>query len=139
MQARELEVFGAVDGLVACMGIVLAMAATPHTPAHDVWHAALGLFVAEGLGMAVSELLGENQTGWRSAALMGGATGLPILAIGAPWIVLGSSGALVASIVVALLLAGVVAALRGGGRSSWLKTYGILIGVSAVSALSGAV
>lgn len=138
MDQRGALVFGGVDGLVACMGLVLALAATPHTPAHAVWHGAAGLFVAEGLGMAVSEFFADNATGFRGAAIMGAATGLPILAIGAPWTVLGRSAALVVSLVVALVLAGVIAVLRGGGWKGFGQTYGILAGVSIVAALSGA-
>jgi hypothetical protein len=118
-------------------GIVLALAVASASP-HAVWHAALGLFVAEGLGMAVSEFLSDSDTGLRGAALMGAATGGPILAVGAPWTVLGHSAALVVSILIALALAGVIALLRGGGTKNWAQTLGILGGVSVVAALSGA-
>ena len=87
--------------------------------------------------MAVSELLAESNTGWKGAAVMGAATGVPILAIGAPWLFLGRTWATVVSIGVALVLAGVIAELRGARWKSWTETYGVLIGVSIVAALSG--
>lgn len=140
MNTKELMVFGAVDGLVACMAIVLSLAATS-APAHLIWHAALGLFIAEGLGMAVSEFFGENRTGWREALTMGLSTGVPILAIALPYGLPGRdhpTWALIASICIAVSLAAYIADLRGGGRKGWIQTYAILIGVSGIAALSGA-
>ena len=134
---KTLAVFGGVDGLVATVGIVLGVGIASHGTG-PVWHAVLALFVAEGIGMSVSEFLSDNETGLRGASIMGAATGLPILAVGLPWTVLGRSAALVASLLVAVVLAGAIAVLRGGGCKGWAQTFGVLAGVSVVAALSGA-
>lgn len=139
MNTKELAVFGAVDGLVACMAIVLSLATTSASN-HIVWHAALGLFVAEGLGMAVSEFFGENRTGLHEAVIMGFSTGLPILLIAMPYGLpdLYAWERLALSVAMGVVLAAGIAGERGRGWKGWVQTYGILIGVSGVAALSGA-
>lgn len=136
---KQIAIGGWVDGLIACMALVLGLALTPHTRAHVVWHGALALFVAEGLGMAAMEFFSDSATGLRGSLIMGVATGIPILAIGAPWTVAGGAAALMASIVVAVVLAGILAIERGGGAKGWVQTFAVLGAVSIVAALSSAI
>jgi ABC-type dipeptide/oligopeptide/nickel transport system permease component len=127
-------IFGASDGLVATMALILA------TQSHGrkvVLAAAIGLLIAEGFGMAASQYLSDVKRDLRLALIMGVATSLAIVAPAVPWTFTAGSVAVLSSCVIGLILAGVIAYLRPGGWTEWVQTYGVLIAVGAIATLAG--
>jgi len=127
-------IFGAADGLVATMALILVTMGHGHK---IVLLAVFGLLVAEGLGMAASEFLSDPARDLKTATIMGAATSIAIVLPGVPWTFTSGAAATVSSCVIAFVLAGVIAQARRGGVSTWLQTYGVLIAVSAIAALAG--
>lgn len=129
---RTTTIFGASDGLVASIALILV------TMTHGrrvVVAAVIGLFIAEGLGMAASQFLYDPDRNLRQAMLMGAATSVTIIVPVVPCIFSSGSAAVVASCLIALVFAGLISHVRPGGWWTWLPTYGVLIGVGAVTAL----
>ena len=127
-------IFGASDGLVATMALILA------TMSHGrkvVLAAAIGLLIAEGFGMAASQYLSDVKRDLRLALIMGVATSLAIILPAIPWTFTGGATAVVSSCVIGLVLASVIAYLRPGGWTEWVQTYGVLISVGAIATLAG--
>ncbi|HTT58884.1 MAG TPA: VIT1/CCC1 transporter family protein [Acidimicrobiales bacterium] len=127
-------IFGASDGLVATMALILA------TESHGrkvVLAASIGLLIAEGFGMAASQYLSDAKRDLRLAIIMGIATSLAIILPAVPWAFAGGGGAIVGSCVIGAVLAGVIAYLRPGGWGEWVQTYGVLISVGAIATLAG--
>jgi hypothetical protein len=127
-------IFGAADGLVATMALILVTMGHGHK---IVLLAVFGLLVAEGLGMAASEFLSDPARDLKTATIMGVATSIAIVVPGVPWTFTSGAAATVASCAIAFVLAGIIARARQGGVSTWLQTYGVLIAVSAIAALAG--
>lgn len=127
-------VFGASDGLVAAIALILA---TSSHGSRIVLAALLGLLVAEGLGMAASEFLSDPKMDLRQAAVMGLSTSLAIIGPGIPWFFTKGSPALLGSGVIAVCLASVIAWVRPGGWSTWGTTFGVLTIVAAIAAGAG--
>lgn len=127
-------IFGAADGLVATMALILVTMGHGHKV---VLLAVFGLLIAEGLGMAASEFLSDPARDLKTATIMGVATSIAIVLPGVPWTFTSGAAATVGSCVIAFVLAGIIAKARRGGVSTWLQTYGVLIAVSAIAALAG--
>jgi hypothetical protein len=127
-------IFGAADGLVATMALILVTMDHGHKV---VLLAVFGLLIAEGLGMAASEFLSDATRDLKTATIMGAATSIAIVVPGVPWTFTSGATATVASCAIAFVLAGVIAKARPGGISTWLQTYGVLIAVSVIAALAG--
>ncbi len=128
-------IFGAADGLVATMALILVTRDHGHKV---VLLAVFGLLIAEGLGMAASEFLSDPTRDLKTASIMGGATSIAIVLPGVPWTFTSGAAATAGSCAIAFVLAGIIANARQGGLSTWLQTYGVLIAVSVVAALAGA-
>jgi FtsH-binding integral membrane protein len=127
-------IFGASDGLVASIALILA------TMTHGqrvVIAAVIGLLIAEGLGMAASQFLSDPKRNLRQAMIMGVATSLTIIVPAVPWIFSSGGVASVFSCLIALVFAGLISRARPGGWSTWLQTYGVLVGVGAIAAIAG--
>ena len=127
-------IFGASDGLVASIALILA------TMTHGrkvVVAAVIGLFIAEGLGMAASQFLSDPKRNLRHAMIMGVATSITILVPAVPWIFSSGGAAVVVTSVIALIFAGLISHARPGGWSTWLQTYGVLVGVGAIAVIAG--
>ena len=127
-------IFGASDGVVASIALILA------TMTHGrrvVVAAVIGLFIAEGLGMAASQFLSDPKRNLRQAMLMGAATSITIIVPAVPWLFSSGSAAAVASCLIALVFAGLISFARPGGWSTWIQTYGVLIGVGAIATIAG--
>jgi hypothetical protein len=127
-------IFGASDGLVASMALILA------TMSHGrkvVLAAAIGLLIAEGFGMAASQYLSDVKRDLRLALIMGVATSLAIVLPAVPWAVGSGTAAVVGSCAIGVVLGGVIAYMRPGGWTEWLQTYGVLVSVGAVATLAG--
>ncbi len=127
-------IFGASDGLVATMALILATMRHGHTV---VVAAVLGLLIAEGFGMAASQYLSDPSRDLALALIMGAATSLAIIVPGLPWLFTRGGPAIAASCVIGFVLAGVIAYLRPGGWEEWVQTYGILLAVSAIATGAG--
>jgi FtsH-binding integral membrane protein len=127
-------IFGASDGLVASIALILA------TMTHGqrvVIAAVIGLLIAEGLGMAASQFLSDPKRNLRQAMIMGVATSITIIVPAVPWIFSSGATASVFSCLIALAFAGFISRARPGGWSTWLQTYGVLVGVGAIAAIAG--
>ena len=127
-------IFGASDGLVASIALILA------TMTHGqrvVIAAVIGLLIAEGLGMAASQFLSDPKRNLRQAMIMGVATSITIIVPAVPWIFSSGAAASVFSCFIALAFAGFISRARPGGWSTWLQTYGVLVGVGAIAAIAG--
>jgi hypothetical protein len=130
----KTTIFGASDGLVASIALILA------TMTHGrkvVLAAVIGLLIAEGLGMAASQFLSDPKRNLRQAMIMGVATSITIIVPVVPWIFSSGNTAAVVSCVIALTFAGLISRARPGGWSTWLQTYGVLIGVGAIATIAG--
>ena len=127
-------IFGASDGLVASIALILA------TMTHGrrvVLAAVIGLLIAEGLGMAASQFLSDPRRNLRQAVIMGVATSITIVVPAVPWLFSSGNTAAVVSGVIALIFAGLISRARPGGWSTWVQTYGVLIGVGAIATVAG--
>ncbi len=127
-------IFGASDGLVATMALILATMRHGHKV---VLVAVIGLLIAEGLGMAASQFLSDPNRDLRLASVMGAATSVTIILPGVPWAFTSGAVATAASCVIGLALAGVIARERRGGLATWVQTFGVLIAVGAIATLAG--
>ncbi len=127
-------IFGASDGLVASIALILA------TMSHGrrvVLAAVIGLLIAEGLGMAASQFLSDPKRNLRQATIMGVATSITIIVPAVPWIFTAGNAAAVISCAIAVVFAGLISRARPGGWSTWIQTYGVLIGVGAIATIAG--
>ncbi len=131
---KSTAIFGASDGIVAAIALILA---TGSRGPHVVLITLIGLLVAEGLGMAVSEFLSDPKMSIRQAVVMGISTSLAIIFPGIPWLVASGSSALLASGIVAVCVASVIAQIRPGGWQTWAQTFGVLSMVAAIAVGAG--
>src|ERR1019366_4002038 len=102
---RTTIIFGASDGLVASIALILA------TMTHGrrvVVAAVIGLLIAEGLGMAASQFPPDPKRNLRQALLMGAATSVTIIVPAVPWIFSSGGANVVGSCVIALVFAGLI-------------------------------
>jgi hypothetical protein len=127
-------IFGAADGLVATMALILVTMGHGHKV---VLLAVFGLLVAEGLGMAASEFLSDPQRDLKTATIMGAATSIAIVLPGIPWTFTSGESATLSSCAIGLILAAIIAAARRGGWTTWVQTYGVLVVVGAIATLAG--
>jgi hypothetical protein len=127
-------IFGASDGLVASIALILA------TMTHGrrvVIAAVIGLLIAEGLGMAASQFLSDPKRNLKQATIMGVATSITIVVPAVPWLFASGNAAAIISCAIALVFAGLISRARPGGWSTWIQTYGVLIGVGAIATVAG--
>jgi hypothetical protein len=110
-ETRTTAIFGASDGLVATMALILA------TMGHGrkvVLAAAIGLLIAESFGMAASQYLSDPKRDLRLALIMGVATSVAIIVPALPWTFTGGSVAVASSCVIGLVFASLIAYARPG-------------------------
>ncbi len=131
---RSTAIFGASDGVVAALALVLATAS--HGP-RVVLVTLLGLLVAEGLGMAASEFLSDPAMSLRQSTVMGISTSLAIIAPGIPWLFTRGPSAELGSVIVAVMIGAVIAQVRPGGWQTWATTFGVLTIVASIAAGAG--
>lgn len=127
-------IFGASDGLVATMALILATQRHGHKV---VLAAVIGLLIAEGFGMAASQFLSDPKRDLRLSTIMGAATSVAIVLPGIPWTFTSGDLAIALSCAIALVLAGFIADARPGGLPEWLQTYGVLVVVGAIATFAG--
>jgi hypothetical protein len=76
--------------------------------------AVIGLFIAEGFGMAASQFLSDPRRNLRQATIIGLATSMTIIVPAVPWIFSSGGTAAVVSCFIALTLAGLISP-----RTAW--------------------
>lgn len=128
-------VFGAFDGLTVAIGAVLS--SLGHSEL--TFRIALGVALAEGVGMFFGEWLSDSDNGFAASAVIGGATVAASVLPALPFLWLSSGMALVMSMVTVTALGGVITVLRAGARG-WLRatleTYVVLAITLAVVVLA---
>lgn len=132
--SASTAIFGASDGLVAALAIVLV---TFSAGRHVVLLALCGLLVAEGLGMAASQYLADPAVSLRQAVIMGASTGAAIGAVGVPWLFAGGTPAVATSVAMAVAVAAIISWLRPEGWTSWAQTFAILTAVATIAVAVG--
>lgn len=115
-------IFGAFDGVVCVLGVILAASLSGHSEAIPV--AGIGLAISESVSMAGAAILsGRNRL---KVALMFVASFISILLPVVPFLIWGSS-ALIGSLIVAFLLVLLIANSQPGNRAlTNLRTFAIL-------------
>jgi VIT1/CCC1 family predicted Fe2+/Mn2+ transporter len=120
-------VFGTFDGLTAVLGILLSLHGHPGW----VLPSALGLAVAEGVGMAAGQWLSsDSDSGLAASGVIGAATAAGSLLPAVPFALLPGRWAIAASALVLIALGAGIAAVRSRDRG-WLRalteTFGVLV------------
>lgn len=124
-------IFGAIDGMTCSIGVILSL----HHQAALVFLAALGVGVAELVGMAAGEWLSDdNPNGLGASIAIGAASGLGAVIPATPYLVVSGAAAIAGSVLVLVVIAAVIAAARSrqrGVRRALVETYGVLAAVFA--------
>jgi VIT1/CCC1 family predicted Fe2+/Mn2+ transporter len=119
-------VFGAFDGLTAVLGLLLSLRGHPSW----VLPSALGLAVAEGVGMAAGQWLSsDSDAGFAASGVIGAATAAGSLAPAVPFALLPMSWAALVSAVVLVAIGAGIAAVRSRDRGwprALAETFGVL-------------
>jgi VIT1/CCC1 family predicted Fe2+/Mn2+ transporter len=118
-------VFGTFDGTTAVLGTLLSLRGHPGW----VLPSALGLAVAEGVGMAAGEWLSDSGSGFASAVVIGAATAAGSVLPAVPFAVLPGRWAVVGSALVLAALGVGIAAARSRDRSqlrALAETFGVM-------------
>jgi len=135
--ARQLAVFGAVDGLTLVIGLIFGLIVARQAPA-AVWHAALGGASGELIGMSTGQHMSDPDSGWPAAAACGIAGGLAVVMPAFPYLALTGAAALGAALGITAVVAGIIAWLRPEhGVAAVARTFGILAGAGLLSGLTG--
>lgn len=118
------SIFGAYDGLTVVLGVLLSLTGHPEL----VFPTALGVAIAEGVGMTAGEWLSNDQSTPLIAGVMGGAVLIGGVAPAVPWLWLRGWPALVLSVVILVGIGAVIAWLRNdrGSALALVETYGVL-------------
>lgn len=125
------------DGLTLVIGLILGLAVASQSAA-SVWHAALGGGLAEFGGMALGQYWSDEGRDKVAAALNGAACAVATIATGAPFAITHGLPAVLAAMVIAVVLAGVVSWLREEtGVQAIARTFGLLVIAGLLSAASG--
>lgn len=118
-------VFGTFDGLTAVLGVLLSLHGHPGW----VLPSALGLAVAEGVGMAAGEWLSDSQAGLAAPGVIGAATAAGSLLPAIPFALLPGGWAVAGSALVLVVLGTGIAAVRARERGwprALAETFGVL-------------
>lgn len=136
-EQSRLAVFGAVDGLVMVMGIVIGLLVA-RQGSNAAWHAALGGAAGELVGMTAGQHTSSPESGWRTALICGIAGAAACLAPALPFAALHGFTASLAGALIAAGVAAVICWLRPErGFRSVSRTFGVLIGAGILSGLTG--
>lgn len=131
---RGALVFGAADGLVLILGLVLGLAIA-HQSSAAVWHAALSGGVAEFGGMALAQYWSDPERNKVSALVNGSACCAVVIISALPFAFMSSGAAAVISgICIALFGLGVTLLRSEAGWVALLRTFGMLLAAAALSA-----
>lgn len=134
---RRLLVFGAVDGLVMILGIILGLVVSRQNP-NAIWHAGLAGGAGELVGMTSGQHLSDPEAGWRVAIACGAAGATACVLPAVPYSLLAGRTALLLAIGISVLVAAVIVWLRP--ERGWVaitRTYGILLAAGLLAGLTG--
>jgi len=135
----QLTIFGCIDGLVIFLGLTIGLIVA-HQSQVAVWHAALGGAGGELVGMTAGQHLSDPESGWSTALLCGVSSAVACLLPAIPYVTMTHNYAIIISLVVAVVIAGVIARMRPEhGMSAVVRTYGIIIAAGIISGLTGLV
>lgn len=130
-------IFGSADGLVAFLG-VLAGLVVARQQAAAVWHAALGVGLAETVGMTLGQYWSAKEDGLKAALACGLASGVACIVPAAPYAVTRGAAALAASLVLTACVALAICWLRPErGWAAVLHTFGLLALAAVLCGASG--
>lgn len=134
---KSAVIFGLVDGLTCGTGVLMSL----HNHPAAILLAAIGLAVAEVIGMGCGEWLSDNSSLARPVAI-GLASGVGAMIPAIPYLFLtGVPAVALALALVAVVAAGITWARHEPGIS-WLRviveTYGVLTAVLAATTIIGA-
>lgn len=137
-ETRRLAVFGSIDGLTMCLGLIFGLVVSQ---AHNgaAWHAALGGAAGELVGMTSGQYLSDKAKGFRVAAACGVAGALACLVPGIPFAITQSRlPAIIAGTAIAVVVASVISWLRPErGAVAVAHTFGILGAAGILAGLTG--
>lgn len=132
---REPATFGAADGVVVVLGLLVSLAGQPHA----LTRAATGAALAELVGMTAGAWLSDEAAGWRPAVANGAAAFAACAAPAAPYAAMRGTPALACSLGLVALVAAVIAVLRPErGVLAWVQTFGILTAAALLCAAASA-
>lgn len=125
-------IFGGADGTMTALGVALSLG---HAARHTIAVTAVCVALTGALSMAGGVLIEDDRNGLPEAAAMGAATAvgtflpvLPLLLWRQPW-------AYLATAVLAVGVAAVIAAARGGRRRDFAVSFGVLAAVAVPTVL----
>jgi VIT1/CCC1 family predicted Fe2+/Mn2+ transporter len=122
---KKSTVFGAADGVTSVLGLLVTLSSQPHT----LVKAALGVGLAELVGMTAGEWLSSEEDEGFLASLMNGlasfaAVMLPVV----PYVLLVGHSAIIAAAVLVVLIGAFISWLRPeSGIKAVAETYGVLL------------
>lgn len=123
-------IFGLFDGLTVVLGVIIGLYS--HHP-NLIFKTALGVGIAEALGMGAAEWLSETKSGLRGPAVIGVSTLMGTLLPSLGFLVLARGSAATFAAVVFLISAIAIATVRAQGKKfvrSAVESVGILAIVS---------
>lgn len=121
---KSNSVFGLFDGVTAIMGVLVALVSKGSSA---ILLAAIGLAIAEAVGMGAGEFLSDSDTGIKGSAAIGLGAVAGILAPVIPWLFVHGSVALISSIMIALLIGILIGKLRSKGLRGYIESLGVLL------------
>ena len=123
-------VFGSFDGMTSLWGVLVVLASKP---SKTLLVAAAGLAIASTIGMAAGEFLGDTESSYSKAAVMGAATAIGTMAPVLPFLVLSRAPAFACAIVITLALCAFIGFHRGNSLRAYVQTYAILFTVAIIT------
>lgn len=128
---RKPAVFGAFDGVTCLLGVVFPLLHDPRL----VLPTALGVGLAETVGMAAGEWQSDSENGPAASLVIGGASGGGAILPAIPFGFLPAGPARWVSLALLLTVTGLIALLRAerrGHRRAFTESFGILAVVALV-------
>lgn len=122
-----LACFGLYDGCLTALGVVLASA---HAARHTILVVAVCVSMTGAMSMGAGTLLEDDDHGAHEATAMGLATLIGTFIPIIPVLLFRPAIAFPLTAVLAVGLASVIAAARGGMRRDYLAAYGLLVVVA---------
>ena len=126
---RAPVTFGAADGVVIILGLVVSLTGQPHA----LFHAALGAGLAELVGMTAGQWLSDGDGGFRPALANGAAACAACIVPALPYLAASETVAMALSLVLVAAVAALISWLRPErGILAVVQTYGILLAAAVL-------
>jgi VIT1/CCC1 family predicted Fe2+/Mn2+ transporter len=134
---KRVAVFGSVDGLGLYLGIVAGLIVAHQQPS-AVWVAAVSGGTAELISMANAQRLSDRKSGVTAALVVGAASFAGCVTPAVPYAAWHGPWALTASLLLAVVVAGVISWLRPEkGVLAVVETYALLAVTAVACGLLG--